>query len=123
MGKQLSKGINWGKPRNCGINAHKWRRNLKSKAEERVGRACGGLRVLHGYWVAQDAMYKYFEIIMIDPHHGAVRRDARINWICNPVHKHRERRGLNVRTHGTGKLRPSRRATWKRQNTLSLRRY
>eukprot|EP00964_Phaeocystis_antarctica_P149003 scaffold115991_cov63-Phaeocystis_antarctica.AAC.7 len=131
--KQLSKGINWGKPRNCGINAHKWRRNLKSKAEERVGRACGGLRVLNSYWVAQDAMYKYFEIIMIDPHHKAVRRDARINWICNPVHKHRELRGLtaagrkgrglNVRTHGTSKLRPSRRATWKRQNTLSLRRY
>merc|ERR1712129_558677 len=116
--KQLSKGINWGKPRNCGINAHKWRRNL---------------RVLNSYWVAQDAMYKYFEIIMIDPHHKAVRRDARINWICNPVHKHRELRGLtasgrkgrglNVRTHGTSKLRPSRRATWKRQNTLSLRRY
>ena len=131
--KQLSKGINWGKPRNCGINAHKWRRNLKSKAEERVGRACGGLRVLNSYWVAQDAMYKYYEVIMIDPHHKAVRRDARINWICNPVHKHRELRGLtaagrkgrglNVRTHGTSKLRPSRRATWKRQNSLSLRRY
>ena len=70
---------------------------------------------------------------MIDPHHKAVRRDARINWICNPVMKHRELRGLtaagrkgrglNVRTHGTSKLRPSRRATWKRQNTLSLRRY
>jgi large subunit ribosomal protein L15e len=35
----------------------------------------------------------------------------------------RKGRGLNVRTHGTSKLRPSRRATWKRQNTLSLRRY
>eukprot|EP00965_Chrysotila_dentata_P110109 3638348-Pleurochrysis_carterae.AAC.2 len=46
-------GINYGKPRNCGINQHKWRRNLRSKAEERVGRACGGLRVLNSYWIAQ----------------------------------------------------------------------
>ena len=26
--------------------------------------------------------------------HNAIRNDARINWICNPVHKHRELRGL-----------------------------
>jgi len=131
--KQLSKGINWGKPRNCGINQHKWKRNLKSKAEERVGRACGALRVLNSYWVAQDAMYKYYEVIMIDPMHKAVRRDPRINWICRPVHKHRELRGLtasgrkgrglNTRNHGADKLRPSRRAAWKRHNTLSLKRY
>lgn len=28
------------------------------------------------------------------PSHKAIRRDARINWIANPVHKHREARGL-----------------------------
>ena len=75
-----------------------------------MGRACGGLRLLNSYWVAQDAMYKYYECILIDPMHKAVRRDARINWICQPVHKHRELRGLtaagrkgrglNVRSHG-----------------------
>ena len=52
----------------------------ESKAEERVGRACGGLRVLNSYWVAQDAMYKYYECIMVDPHHKVIREDARINW-------------------------------------------
>merc|ERR1712216_799111 len=106
---------------------------MGSKAEERVGRACGGLRVLNSYWVAQDAMYKYFEVIMIDPHHKAVRRDARMNWICAPVMKHRELRGLTAAgRHGRGlvkkghrasKIRPSKRAVWKRTNTLSLRRY
>ena len=78
-------------------------------------------------------MYKYYECIMIDPMHKAVRRDPHINWICRPVHKHRELRGLTAsgrkgrgletRHHGASKLRPSRRASWKRQNTLSLRRY
>jgi len=131
--KPLSKGINFGKPRNCGINKHKWRRNHRSKAEERVGRACGGLRVLNSYWVAQDTMYKYYEVIMIDPHHKAIRTDPRINWLCNPVHKHRELRGLTsagrqgrglrTRNHGASKLRPSKRAAWKKNNTLSLRRF
>ena len=31
---------------------------------------------------------------MIDPMHTAIRNDARMNWIVNPVHKHRELRGL-----------------------------
>merc|ERR1712182_120200 len=116
-----------------GINKHKWRRSLKSKAEERVGRACGALRVLNSYWVAQDAMYKYYEVVMIDPMHKAVRRDPRINWICNPVHKHRElrgltaagkaNRGLRFKNHGTNKRRPSMRANWKRRQQLSMKRY
>lgn len=37
--------------------------------QERVGRRCGGLRVLNSYWVAQDSTYKYFEVICVDPSH------------------------------------------------------
>ena len=109
-------------------------RNLKARAEEKVGRKCGGLRVLNSYWVAQDAQYKYFEVIMVDPSHAAIRNDARINWICNPTHKHRELRGLTAagkryrglqkKGHKATKLRPSVRASWKRRgNHISLRRY
>jgi hypothetical protein len=43
--------------------------------------------VLNSYWINQDATYKYFEIILVDPQHKAIRRDPRINWIVNPVHK------------------------------------
>jgi len=39
------------------------------------------------YWVNQDATYKYFEVILVDPQHKAIRRDPRINWIVKPVHK------------------------------------
>ena len=35
----------------------------------------------------------------------------------------RKGRGLQTRNYGASKLRPSRRATWKKQNTLSLLRY
>ncbi|KAI7846132.1 hypothetical protein COHA_000393 [Chlorella ohadii] len=92
--KPVSKGIVYGKPVHQGVTQLKPTRNLRNVAEERVGRKCGGLRVLNSYWVNQDAVYKYFEVILVDPAHKAIRKDARVNWICNPVHKHRELRGL-----------------------------
>ncbi|BDA44805.1 60S ribosomal protein L15 [Coccomyxa sp. Obi] len=131
--KPVHKGIVYGKPVNQGITQLKPTRNLRSVAEERAGRKLGGLRVLNSYWVNQDSTYKYFEVILVDIAHKAIRDDARINWIVEPVHKHRELRGLTSagkkfrglrhKGHATNKLRPSRRATWKRNNRISLKRY
>merc|ERR1712096_468735 len=77
---------------NQGVNQLKFARSLQSVAEERAGRQCGALRVLNSYWVAQDSTYKYFEIIMVDPMHKAIRRDTQIKWICDSTMKHRENR-------------------------------
>ena len=131
--RPVAKGIVNGKPKSQGVTGLKAKRSLRSVAEERVGRRCGNLRVLNSYWVAQDATYKFFEVILIDPNHNAIRRDPKINWICRPVMKHRENRGLTsagkkyrgLRTKGTNdnKLRPSRRANWRRRNLIRLRRY
>jgi ribosomal protein L15E len=63
----------YGKPVHQGINHLKPTKNLRSLAEERVGRACGGLRVLNSYWVNHDSTYKYYEVILVDPAHNAVR--------------------------------------------------
>ena len=132
--RPLHKGIVHGKPKNQGINEIKFARNLRSVAEERVGRACGNLRVLNSYWVNADATYKYFEVILVDPSHVAIRNDPRINWICRPVMKHRERRGLTsagrkhrglrVKGHrANGTIGGSAKAAWKRRNTKSMLRY
>ena len=131
--RPVHKGQVYGKPRNAGITALKARRSLRSVAEERAARRCGGLRVLNSYWVNQDATFKYFEIIMVDPAHKAIRRDPRINWIVNPTHKHRElrgvtsagraNRGLRSKAHGSAKRKPSMRANWKRRQMLSMKRY
>ena len=129
-----NKGIVYGKPKHHGINQLKFRRSLRSVAEERVGRVCGNLRVLNSYWVNQDATYKYYEVIAVDPSHAVIRNDPRINWIVNPTHKHRECRGLTSAGRKSRGLRKqghranniigsSRRAAWKRRNNLSLRRY
>merc|ERR1712046_281897 len=131
--RPVHKGQVYGKPRNAGITALKARRSLRSVAEERAARRCGGLRGLNSYWVNQDATFKYFEIIMVDPAHKAIRRDPRINWIVNPTHKHRElrgitsagraNRGLRSKAHGAAKRKPSMRANWKRRQQLQMKRY
>ncbi|KAK6535493.1 60S ribosomal protein L15 [Orbilia ellipsospora] len=130
--RPVPKGATYGKPTNQGVNQLKYQRSHRSTAEERVGRRCGNLRVLNSYWVNQDSTYKYFEVILVDPQHKAIRRDARINWIVKPVHKHRESRGLTAtgkksrginKGHRYNNTKAGRRKTWKRQNTLSLWRY
>ena len=45
--KPVAKGICYGKPKTSGVNQLKFQRSIQSVAEERVGRACGGLRVLN----------------------------------------------------------------------------
>ncbi|KAF7495739.1 60S ribosomal protein L15 [Sarcoptes scabiei] len=132
--RQVPKGATYGKPKNHGVNELKPKRNLQAIAEERVGRRVAhALRVLGSYWVGQDSTFKFYEIICVDPFHKAIRRDAKINWICNAVHKHRELRGLTSSGkkyrglrgsgHGYSKLiGGSRRGNWRRRNTLQLRR-
>ena len=130
--RPLSKGIVRGKPATHGIHL-KAKRSLRNVAEDRVGRRCGNLRVLNSYWINQDGIYKWFEVILVDPNHKTIRRDPRINWIVNPVHKRRECRGLTaagkkyrgiqVKGYGRSKLRPSRRANWKRRDLTIFHRY
>ncbi|KAF7310937.1 Ribosomal protein L15 [Mycena chlorophos] len=128
--KPVPKGATYGKPVRQGVNHLKYQRGLRSTAEERVGRRCGNLRVLNSYWINQDGVYKYYEVILVDPNHKAIRKDPRINWIAKPVHKHRESRGLTSigkQNRGLGKghrhNHTPARSTWKKHNTLSLPRY
>lgn len=125
------KGVVCGKLKSIGIVGLKNVKNYQSVAEEKVGRKLPGLRVLNSYWVGQDATFKFFEVILVDPAHQAIRNDPRINWICSQ--KHREMRGLTsagkkhrgLRTKGNrdNKRRPSYKANYKRRNQIKLRRY
>ncbi|EZG69132.1 60S ribosomal protein L15 [Gregarina niphandrodes] len=131
--KRVAKGIVYGKPVHQGVHKQKSTQSLQARAERRAGRALGGLRCLNSYWVGQDGMYKYYEVIFVDPNHTAIRNDPRINWICKAHQKHREARGVTSSGRksrgmlhkgvGTSKIRPSRRADWKRRNQIVLHRY
>ncbi|XP_029650515.1 60S ribosomal protein L15 [Octopus sinensis] len=130
--RPVPKGATYGKPKTHGVNQLKFARCLRAVAEDKVGRRCKSLRVLNSYWVAEDSTFKFFEVILVDPFHKAIRRDPKINWICKAVHKHREMRGLTAAgrsSRGLGKghgfhktIGGSRHASWKRRQILSLRR-
>jgi large subunit ribosomal protein L15e len=50
-------------------------------AEERTSRKYPNLEVLNSYWVWQDGRYKWYEIILVDPHHPAIKSDKDISWV------------------------------------------
>ena len=128
--RPMHRGITFGKPKRSGITGLKLNKNNRSVAESRVGRKFGNVRVLNSYWVNQDSTFLWFEVICVDPMHKTIRRDPRINWICDPVHKHREQRGLTSagrkhrglrhKGHAASKLRPSVRAAWRRNNRITF---
>ena len=103
-----------------GVNKITRRTNLQRIAEERAGRKFRNLRVLNSYWVGEDGSQKWFEAILLDPEHGAIRNDDDLGWICDDSQRgraHRGRtsagqrgRGQQARGTGTEKTRPSVRA-------------
>jgi len=108
------------RPKRMGVRKYKPAKSLRLIAEERAARKFPNLEVLNSYWVGEDGRFKWFEVIMVDPHHPAVKADKDINWICQKQHKGRVFRGLTsagkkvrgLRKKGCGaeKARPSRKA-------------
>ncbi|NHJ86254.1 MAG: 50S ribosomal protein L15e [Asgard group archaeon] len=86
-------------------------------SEERVARKYPNMVVLNSYPVGEDGRYKWFEVILVDPHHPAIIKDKRINWVNNPANKNRvfrgltsagkKSRGLSKKGTGSEKIRPS----------------
>ena len=109
------------RPKRKGILKITMRKNIQRIAEERTSKRYPNLEVLASYWVGEDGRHKWFEIMMVDPHHPVIMSDPQLNWICSPKHGDRAGRGLTpagkkgrglVRTKGMGveKNRPSLRA-------------
>jgi len=97
----------------------------KVVAEERASRKYKNMEVLNSYKLAEDGKSKWFEVILIDPFHGAVLADKNKRWIFEPQHKGRafrgktsagkESRALHRKGRGAEKARPSLRANDRRQ--------
>lgn len=108
------------RPKRMGVKKFKPAKSLRLIAEERAARKFPNLEVLNSYWVGEDGRSKWFEIIMIDPHHPSIKNDKNINWICQKQHKKRvfrsltsagkKVRGLRNKGRGAEKVRPSRKA-------------
>uniref|UniRef100_A0A2K5L3V2 Ribosomal protein L15 n=1 Tax=Cercocebus atys TaxID=9531 RepID=A0A2K5L3V2_CERAT len=114
----VPKGATYSKPVHHGVNQLKFAQNLQS---------------VNSYWVGEDSAYRFFEVILIDPFHKAIRRNPDAQWITKPVHKPREMCGLTFagqKSRGLGKghkfhhtVGGSRCAAWRRHKTLQFHRY
>ena len=92
-------------------------KNIQRMAEERTAKRYPNLEVLNSYWVGEDGKAKYYEVILVDPHHPSILADPKINWIAGRGHRGRlfrgltsagkRGRGLHNKGVGAEKLRPS----------------
>ncbi|MCX6692117.1 MAG: 50S ribosomal protein L15e [Methanoregula sp.] len=92
-------------------------KSLQRIAEERASRRFPNMEVLNSYWVGQDGKLKYYEVILVDGHHPAIKSDRKLAWIGDPTHRGRAERGktsagrkgrgMGTRGFGTEKTRPS----------------
>jgi large subunit ribosomal protein L15e len=108
------------RPKRMGVKKFKPAKSLRLIAEERSAKKFPNLEVLNSYWVGEDGVSKWFEIVMVDPHHPAIKTDENVNWIGQKQHRGRafrsltsagkKVRGLRKRGRGAEKSRPSRRA-------------
>jgi len=112
------------RPKRMGVKKFKPGKSLRLIAEERAARKFPNLEVLNSYWVGEDGNSKWFEIILVDPSHPAIKSDVNVSWITEKQHRKRVFRTLtsagkkvrSLRTRGRGaeKFRPSRKAAGKR---------
>lgn len=69
-------------------------KSIQRIAEERVAKRYPNMQVLASYWVGEDGMHKFYEVILVDPHHPVILSDPKIAWIAEPQHTGRVYRGL-----------------------------
>ena len=81
------------RPKRMGVYGFAPAKSLRLIAEERAARKYPNLEVLNSYYVAEDGKYKWYEVILVDPNHPAIRNDPDINWICHPSQRGRVFRG------------------------------
>ena len=104
-------------PKRRGMNKITMAKSIQRMAEERVSKRHPNMEVLNSYWVGEDGGHKYYEVILVDPQHPAIKNDPKINWICEPQHRGRafrgltsagrKGRGLMYKGKGAEKVRPS----------------
>ncbi|ABL77799.1 50S ribosomal protein L15e [Thermofilum pendens] len=70
------------RPKRMGVYGYSPHKSAQQIAEERAARKFPNLVVLGSYYVGEDGVYKWYEVVMVDPHHPAVKRDIERRWVA-----------------------------------------
>ena len=65
-----------------GVSKYTPAKSIKLIAEERVARKYPNLEVLSSYWVWEDGVSKWYEVILVDPSHPSIKSDKDVGWIA-----------------------------------------
>ncbi|MHA1971649.1 MAG: 50S ribosomal protein L15e [Candidatus Hodarchaeales archaeon] len=100
-----------------GVNRITSKKSRQWIAEERAARRFPNLEVLNSYPVHEDGLYRWFEVILVDPAAPEIISDPKINWICKRSSRGRvfrgktsaglKSRGLRRKGKGSEHTRPS----------------
>jgi len=89
------------RPKRMGVYGYSPHKSAQWIAEERAARKFPNLVVLGSYWVGEDGVYKWYEVVMADPEHPAVRNDPERRWVSGYF------RRIKRKTRSTGGSRSS----------------
>ncbi len=90
-------------------------KNYQRIAEERANKKYVNCEVLNSYWVAEDGLYKWYEILLVDKEHPEIKSRKSLKWISEHrgrvyrglTSSGRKSRGLRNKGKGAEKVRPS----------------
>lgn len=116
-GRRKSRYIRGRRTNRMGMSRITAGKSIQRIAEERASRKFVNMEVLNSYWVGEDGRSKYYEVILVDGHHPAIKNDAHLGWMADPKQRGRAERGrtsagrkgrgMRKRGKGTEHTRPS----------------
>ena len=116
-GRRKSRPTSGRRSKRMGVRRITPKKSRQWIAEERCWRRFRNLEVLNSYPVHEDGRYRWFEVILVDPHAPEIVSDPKINWICDKSSRGRvargktsaglKARGLRTRGKGAEHVRPS----------------
>jgi len=116
-GRRKSRYIRGRRTARMGMKSSTAGKSIQRIAEERASRKFVNMEVLNSYWVGDDGRSKWYEVILVDGHHPAIKNDAHLSWMSNNTQRGRAERGktsagmkgrgMRKRGKGTEHTRPS----------------
>lgn len=109
------------RPKRMGVYGYAPAKSLRLIAEERAARKYPNMEVLNSYYVGEDGVHEWYEVILVDPNHPAIKSDPELKWIAEPANRRRVFRGLTSAGKKMRGLRKSRglrgtvKQKWKRK--------
>ena len=92
-GRRKSRYIRGRRTARMGMRRNTMGKSIQRMAEERASRRYTNLEVLNSYWVGEDGRSKWYEVILVDGNHPAIKSDAHLSWVSSGKNTGRAERG------------------------------